>query len=46
MRPGREAVTLPLIFLPSPCWAASARALTGGMVFLAPELSYLVLGVS
>jgi hypothetical protein len=45
MRPGREAVTLPLIFLTVALLGGFRSALTGGMVFLAPELSYLVLGV-
>lgn len=45
MRPGREAVTLPLIFLTVALMGGFRSPWTGGMLFLAPELSYLVLGV-
>ena len=45
MRPGQEAVTLPLIFLSVALMGGFRSSLTGGMRFLAPELSYLVLAV-
>jgi hypothetical protein len=45
MRPGREAVALPLIFLTVTLMGGFRSPLAGGMRFLAPELSYLVLGV-
>jgi hypothetical protein len=45
MGPAREAVTLPLLFLSVALLGGFRAPLTGGMRFLAPDLSYLVLGV-
>ena len=45
MRPGRDAVTLPLIFLTVALMGGFRSPLAGGMRFLAPEPIYLVLGV-
>jgi hypothetical protein len=45
MRPGREAVTLPLIFLTVALMGGYRAPTAGGMRFLPPELVYLVLAV-
>lgn len=45
MRPGREAFTLPLIFLTVALMGGFRSPLSGGMQFIAPALIYLVLGV-
>jgi hypothetical protein len=45
MRPAREAVTLPLVFLTVALMGGFRSPLAGGMLFLAPEPSYLVLAV-
>jgi hypothetical protein len=45
VRPGREAITLPLLFLTVALMGGFRSALTGGMRFVAPDLIFLVLGV-
>jgi len=45
MRPGREAIALPLIFLTVALMGGFRSPLTGDMRFLAPHPSYLVLAV-
>jgi hypothetical protein len=45
MSPGREGITMPLIFLSVALMGGFRAPLSGGMRFLAPDPSYLVLGV-
>jgi hypothetical protein len=45
LRPGREAITLPLLFLTVALMGGFRSPTSGGMKFVAPDLVFLVLGV-